>query len=741
MLQKNNGQSDGAENGDVPKDADDGSGTSPGTDQVVTARRRWLALLLQDRFACAAVLILIGVALCAVLGPLLIGDLATRQNLRDPGRSPFSLDHGWAFFLGSDSLGRPVAARLIAAAGTTLSVAVPAVLCSLVVGSVWGMWAGYHGGWRENVSLRIADVILSFPSLLLAVVVLYVFSPSASGIVLVLAVARIPVYLRTARAESAEVRSRLFMDAARTFGTSNWASIRRHVAPTVLPTLLTVAALDFCFVMLTESSLSFLGIGIQPPDVSWGLMVAQGRQELQSSWWIAVFPGLAIVVTTVSATVLAAWARLATDPGQRWRHGLRRGGRGGLRRPTGGKGARQSSAAETAAVVAGAEHGPAPSGPEIEHARAVPEAAPHPPALPEAEAEPAPATPESAPAPAPAPAPGDRASTRAGTLTVDTLTVDGLSVDIRTATGPVPVVRGVSFAVRSGETLALLGESGCGKSMTAHAVAGLLDPAAEVVGGQALLEGEDLLALGARARRRLAGPGLAIVFQDALSALNPVQTVGAQLAEPFRIHERMSRRAARAKAVELMERVGIPEARSRAGAYPHQFSGGMRQRLLIAMAVALRPKVLLADEPTTALDVTVQAQVMELLLELRSEQRMALVLITHDLGLVAEHADRVAVMYAGTVVETGPVAEVFGKPNHPYTRGLLESVPAEQHKGSRLNSIPGSPPDPRSVPSGCAFRMRCPMARDLCATHRPVLETTGADRAAACHFGKELADA
>jgi oligopeptide/dipeptide ABC transporter ATP-binding protein len=720
MLQKNNGHSDGAGSGDVPKDADDGSGTSPGTGQV-TARRKWLALLLQDRFACAAVLILLGVALCAVLGPLLIGDLATRQNLRDPGREPFSLDHGWAFFLGSDSLGRPVAARLIAAAGTTLSVAVPAVLCSLVVGSVWGMWAGFHGGWRENVSLRIADVILSFPSLLLAVVVLYVFSPSASGIVLVLAVARIPVYLRTARAESAELRSRLFMDAARTFGTSSWASIRRHVAPTVLPTLLTVAALDFCFVMLTESSLSFLGIGIQPPDVSWGLMVAQGRQELQSSWWIAVFPGLAIVVTTVSATVLAAWARLATDPGQRWRHGLRRGGRGRLRRP---------GAGVTGAGVTGAGRGSAPERTETAAAAPEPEAAPHAPAVPDAEAMPTPATPGAKLTP------GDPASTSA-----DTLAVNNLAVDIRTAAGPVPVVRGVSFAVRSGETLALLGESGCGKSMTAHAVAGLLDPAAEVVGGQALLEGEDLLGLGARARRRLAGPGLAIVFQDALSALNPVQTVGAQLAEPFRIHERMSRRAARAKAVELMEHVGIPEARSRASAYPHQFSGGMRQRLLIAMAVALRPKVLLADEPTTALDVTVQAQIMDLLRELRSEQRMALVLITHDLGLVAEHADRVAVMYAGTVVETGPVAEVFGKPNHPYTRGLLESVPAEQHKGNRLNSIPGSPPDPRSVPSGCAFRMRCPMARDVCATQLPVLAATGADRAAACHFGKELADA
>ncbi|MFF7311640.1 oligopeptide/dipeptide ABC transporter ATP-binding protein [Streptomyces sp. NPDC008137] len=643
---------------------------------VTAVRRRWLALLLQDRYACAAALLLLLVALSAVLGPLLAGDLATRQNLRAPGRPPFSLDHGWAFVLGSDSLGRPVAARLLAAAGTTLAVAVPAVLCSLVIGSVWGMWAGYHGGWRESVSLRVADVILSFPSLLLAVVVLYVFSPSAASIVLVLAVARVPVYLRTARAETAELRGRLFMDAARTFGTGGWAAIRRHVAPSVLPTLLTVAALDFCFVMLAESSLSFLGIGIQPPDVSWGLMVAQGRQELRSAWWIALFPGLAIVVTTVSATVLASWARLTTEPGQRWRQGLGRRSRASRAEGGSGKGSVTGSAVGA----------------------------------------------------------GDRTAS-AG------LVVEDLSVDVHTPTGPVHVVRDVSFAVRSGETLALLGESGCGKSMTAHAVANLLDPVAEVVGGQVRLDGEDLLALGARARRRLAGPGLAMVFQDALSALNPVHTVGTQLAEPFRIHEGMSRRAARARAVELMERVGIPEARSRAGAYPHQFSGGMRQRLLIATAVALRPKVLIADEPTTALDVTVQAQIMDLLGELRAEQRTALVLITHDLGLAAEHADRVAVMYAGTVVETGPVAEVFGRPHHPYSRGLLESVPAEQHRGSRLTSIPGSPPDPAAVPAGCAFRTRCPLARERCVTHRPALTGTGPGRAAACHFGKELADA
>ncbi|WP_049573317.1 ABC transporter ATP-binding protein [Streptomyces sp. SBT349] len=319
--------------------------------------------------------------------------------------------------------------------------------------------------------------------------------------------------------------------------------------------------------------------------------------------------------------------------------------------------------------------------------------------------------------------------------------VTGLCVEVRTAQGPVRVVRDVGFSVRPGQTLALLGESGCGKSMTAQAIAGLLDPVAETVGGRVLLDGRDVLTLPPRERRRLAGPGLAVVFQDALTALNPVYTVGSQLAEPFRIHQRLSRRAAAEKAVELMERVGIPEPRSRAKGYPHQFSGGMRQRLLIAMAVALRPTVLLADEPTTALDVTVQAQIMELLAELRSETGMALVLITHDLAVVAEQAEEVAVMYAGSIVESGPVAEVFSRPRHPYTRGLLNSVPAERPRGTRLLSIEGSPPRPAAVPSGCAFRARCPMARDRCATDPPPLETTGPGRASACHYWKELADA
>ena len=299
-----------------------------GEADTVAAHKRgrsiWFRLLVNDRVAAAAAGVLGLVFLTAIFGPMLVGELATRIELDNSNQAPFTLSHGWANVLGTDPLGRSMLARLIVACRTTLSVAVPAVVISAVIGSAIGMWAGFYRGWRETVAMRIADVIMSFPSLLLAVVVLYVFSPSAANIILVLAITRIPVYLRTARAESAELQSRVFVDAARTFGASATSIIGRHVLPIVLPTLLTVATLDFCYVMLAESSLSFLGIGIQPPDVSWGLMVSQGRQYLQTAWWLSIFPGVAIVVTTIAANVLAAWLRIATDPAQRWRLALPR---------------------------------------------------------------------------------------------------------------------------------------------------------------------------------------------------------------------------------------------------------------------------------------------------------------------------------------------------------------------------------------------------------------------------------
>lgn len=321
------------------------------------------------------------------------------------------------------------------------------------------------------------------------------------------------------------------------------------------------------------------------------------------------------------------------------------------------------------------------------------------------------------------------------------LSVEGLTVDLHTPGGVLRAVDDVSFTVHKGRTLALLGESGCGKSLTAQSIVGLLDPVAEVSGGCVYVGDKDVLKLDRAGRRQIAGPKLAIVFQDALTALNPVQPVGRQLAEPFRIHRGLSRRAARAEAVELMGRVGIPEPAARYRAYPHQFSGGMRQRLLIAMAVALGPDVLLADEPTTALDVTVQAQIMQLLGDLQTERDMAIVLITHDLALVAERADDVAVMYAGNVVETGPVREVFDNPRHPYTKGLLDSVPEHARKGVPLSAIGGSPPELAAIPSGCVFQARCPHAADRCAQVRPRLDPAGDGRSVACHFAEELTHA
>ncbi|MFJ8084118.1 oligopeptide transport system ATP-binding protein [Streptomyces sp. SAI-170] len=321
------------------------------------------------------------------------------------------------------------------------------------------------------------------------------------------------------------------------------------------------------------------------------------------------------------------------------------------------------------------------------------------------------------------------------------LEVRDLHVQFKTRDGIAKAVNGVSYAVDAGETLAVLGESGSGKSVTAQAVMGILDmPPGKITGGEILFQGKDLLKLKEEERRKVRGAEMAMIFQDALSSLNPVLSVGDQLGEMFVVHQGMSKKDARAKAVELMDRVRIPAAKERVRQYPHQFSGGMRQRIMIAMALALEPALIIADEPTTALDVTVQAQVMDLLAELQRELRMGLILITHDLGVVADVADRIAVMYAGRIVETAPVHGIYKNPAHPYTRGLLDSIPRLDQKGQELYAIKGLPPNLLHIPPGCAFHPRCPMARDVCRTDVPPLYEVDEDRRSACHFWRECID-
>jgi oligopeptide transport system ATP-binding protein len=321
------------------------------------------------------------------------------------------------------------------------------------------------------------------------------------------------------------------------------------------------------------------------------------------------------------------------------------------------------------------------------------------------------------------------------------LEVADLDVSFATTAGTLHAVNGVSFTLNHGETLAILGESGSGKSVTAQALLGLVrSPPGTVRARHIRYRGEDLHQASPATWRRMRGQHIAMIFQDPMTSLDPGQTVGRQIGEMFEVHRGMSRRNARRQAIELMERVRIPSAHERVDNYPHQFSGGMSQRVMIAMAISLGPDVLIADEPTTALDVTVQAEIMDLLGELTRESGMALMLITHDLELAAENADRVAVMYAGRLVETGPMDTVYRKPAHPYTLGLLASVPRLEAKGGRLQAIGGTPPQLTRLPTGCAFHPRCRWRKERCVSEQPVLESLGAGRAAACHFLEQVAN-
>jgi peptide/nickel transport system ATP-binding protein len=313
---------------------------------------------------------------------------------------------------------------------------------------------------------------------------------------------------------------------------------------------------------------------------------------------------------------------------------------------------------------------------------------------------------------------------------VTLLAVDDLRVTFKTEEGLVKAVDGISFGLERGQTLAIVGESGSGKSVTSRALLGL---SGGQVTGSVSFDGLDLLSAPSGKLRELRGSEMAMIFQDPLSALHPFYTVGEQISEAYRAHEKVSRRDARAHAAEMLDRVGIPNASRRVRQYPHEFSGGMRQRAVIAMALACNPKLLIADEPTTALDVTVQAQILDLLGRLQSELGTAIILITHDLGIVASVAHDVLVMYAGRAVEQAPVDEIFAAPQHPYTLGLLGSIARlDAADGARLQPITGSPPSLIAVPPGCPFHPRCPQRIDGCDTIRP--ELAGAPHAVACHL-------
>lgn len=322
------------------------------------------------------------------------------------------------------------------------------------------------------------------------------------------------------------------------------------------------------------------------------------------------------------------------------------------------------------------------------------------------------------------------------------LEIRDLTTAFQTGSGQITAIENVNLDLAEGEILGVVGESGSGKSVTALTVMGLLPrPPARILSGTVRFGGEDLLRLSDSRMQRIRGPGIAMVFQEPMTSLNPVFPIGEQIMETIRAHEKLSQKDVFARAVEMLEKVGIPSASTRMADYPHQLSGGQRQRVMIAIALACRPRVLIADEPTTALDVTIQAQILDLLMDLRDELGMAIMIITHNMGVIAETADRVAVMYAGRVVEEAPVARMFDGPLHPYTTGLLECVPSLADDRERLVAIPGTLPEPSRRPPGCRFAPRCSKVIAACRETLPPLESYGTDHRAACIRASEWAAA
>ncbi|PZW47141.1 peptide/nickel transport system permease protein [Humitalea rosea] len=568
-------------------------------------------------------------------------------------------------WLGQDEYGRDVLTRLIWGARVSLSVAVSATVIATIVGTLLGILGGYFRGMVEIGTVRMAEIVLCFPPMLLALLVVTLLGPGAGTLIFTLAILFTPTFARVAYAETLSVRALDYVTAQEALGARSGRILLRTLLPNIAPPLIVQFSLTIAAAMLLESGLSFLGLGVVPPDPSWGLMIRGARTTMEQAPLLLLWPCLALTGTVLVLNLFCDRLRNALDPGT-----------GGRSRP---------GFLRRLAVLAGAAEQPA----------AVP-----------------------------------------GLLAVRKLTLE-----VQGPTGPVPVVRDVNITVAPGETLAVVGESGSGKTLTGLAVMGLLPAAVRVTAGQILYTGRDgrtrdLLRLPERALRALRGRDLSMVFQDPASSLNPLLRIDAHLGEALRAHGQ--RQGIAARVVELLRNVGLPDPESRARSYPHELSGGQRQRVMIAAAIANHPRLLLADEPTTALDVTVQAQILDLLAGLkRSEEGMGMVFVTHNLAVVAEIADRVAVMYAGEVVEEGPVAEVFAAPRHPYTAALIASTP--EGDAERLTSIPGRVPQAWAMPEGCRFAPRCEHARAICDQSAPALESPAPGRTTRCLRWKELA--
>ena len=603
-----------------------------------------------NRMALAGLAMLAAALLVAVAAPWLAPydpEASLRVTIEDVYAPPSA-----AHWLGTDDGGKDVLSSFLYGARVSLTVGFFASFISVVIGGLIGLTAGYYGGRVDNVLMRFTDIILVIPDLPLTLVLVALTAPSLFNIILVIGIVGWTGTARLVRSQTLAVKERKFVTRARAIGASSPRIIARHILPLVLPLLVVNTVLVISLAILNESTLSFLGLS-DPTAVSWGQMLnfafTRGAMSV-GAWWALVPPGFGIVWVVLGCTLLGYGLEQILNPRTQSHH-LSAGAR--------------MVARLTERLTSQEDRLARP----------------------------------------PAPRPPDDLSAAPVLLEVRDLSVEFVSP----GAAPARAVEGVSFSLRRGEMLGLVGESGCGKTTLMLSLLRLLPASGRITSGEVLFLGRDLLGLSEGEMQAVRWSELAMVFQGAMNALNPVRTVGDQIGEAIRRHEVVNDAARLDRRVcELLDLVGIaPERRAQ---YPHQYSGGMRQRAMISMALACNPQVIMADEPTTALDVMIQAQVLELLASLRRQLGLAVIFVTHDLGVVAEVCDTVLVMYGGVAAESADVDTIYNQPQHPYTQQLLKAFPDVSQVGGRLVSIPGYPPRLNALPPGCRFAPRCPAA-------------------------------
>lgn len=594
-------------------------------------------------------MILMLIGLVALFAPNWLQSAATAHDLA-ASNQPASPMH----ILGTDGLGRNIFARVLVSTRLTLELALEAVVLGAIAGITIGGLAGVAPARLRRIILRVIDAVISFPGIIVAILISIAATPGAQGAAIGVATALAFSFARLASSLAVSIGGRDYVAAARVIGVRPSRLLVRYILPNIADTLLIAVSVAVATSIVQVASLSFLGLGVQPPLFDWGRLLSEGIQGIYINPAGAIGPAIAIAVTAVAFGLTGEAFARALNP-VLW---------GDDAKPTTRPRARNGNGVPVPTITTGS-------------------------------------------------APGE---TQEALLEVKDLYVRFAGPD-----GPVNVVEGVSFKVGKGEMVGIVGESGSGKTMTALAIADLLPSQADVH-GSIRLGGETLSELSPRDRSRHLARTVAVIFQDPMASLNPMLRIGEQLIDGTIFNEKMPRRLAKHRALDRLREVRLPTAERQFGAFPRELSGGMRQRVMIAMGLMIDAGLLIADEPTTALDVTIQAQIMSLLRAINKNRSMAVVLISHNLALIRQNCSRVIVMYAGVIVETLMADELAERSLHPYTRRLIAAVPDESRSPNEpLVAMPGQPPDPANRPSGCVFHPRCELAVDKCRRARPPL--------------------